>query len=411
MAERPTLLILGAGIDQSYPIRVARKEGLRVLTADINPAAPSFELADEAAIVSNRDLDGLKKMCDKSASRGFPVKGVLVMGCDIPHIAAELAVYLGIPGPSIETGVLTTNKFLMKERLSQAGVAVPWYAKVASVNNLRKIISEHGGKKFVIKPVDRSGARGVFLIQSDSNKLDSLYENSKLESYIGEVQVEEYIPGHQISTETICWEGKIFTPGFVDRNYEMMARFSPLFIENGGTHPSKIQGETRKRIEELVGKAAKALGILNGIAKGDVVIAPDGSPMIIEIAARLSGGDFSESLIPLGTGVNIVQAAIRMAIGKPPNIKRIKGRRERIIANRYFFGEEGLLTAIIGLEKARSLPWVHKLEVHVKPGDLIRSTKHHGDRLGVFVIEADDEVQLEKRIIQIYELVRFEITK
>ena len=106
-------------------------------------------------------------------------------------------------------------------------------------------------------------------------------------------------------------EGKAYTPGFVDRNYEMLTRFAPHFIENGGIHPSKIQGELRKAIEGLIERAALALGIENGVAKGDVVITGDGKPMIIEMAARLSGGDFSESLIPLGCGVNIVKAAIR----------------------------------------------------------------------------------------------------
>ncbi len=410
MAERPTLLILGAGIDQSYPIRMAREEGLRVLAADINPNAPSFGLADEAAVVSNRDTEALKQLCDASALKGHPVAGVLVMGADIPHVAAELALHLGVPGPSVNTGRWTTDKFLMKEQLSQAGVAVPWYAKVESVAQMRQLMRQHGGEKFVIKPTDRSGARGVFLIHASSSDVDAMYEEAKAEAYGSEVQLEEYIEGDQISTESILWQGKAYTPGFVDRNYEMLTRFAPHFIENGGIHPSKVKGPQRKAIEGLVERAAWALGIENGVAKGDVVITQDGTPMIIEMAARLSGGDFSESLIPLGCGVNIVKAAIGIAIGRQPDLPALTDKWERAVANRYFFGEPGTLTAIQGLAQARALPWVRKLDVHVKPGDAIGQIKFHAGRLGVFIVEADNRQQLSERIRHVYELVKFEIT-
>lgn len=407
--DRPTLLILGAGIDQSYPICIAREEGLRVLAADSNPYAPAFPLADEAAVVSNRDLEGLENLCDDSARRGFPVKGVLVMGVDIPHIAADLALHLGVPGPSLATGRWTTNKFLMKERLANAGVAVPWYSLVNSAGHLKQLIREHGGERFVLKPTDRSGARGVFQIKVEDENLGDLYVQARDESFTAEVQVEEYIPGNQISTESILWQGKAYTPGFVDRNYEMLDRFAPHIIENGGTHPSIVTGALKAAIVDLVERAAQALGIENGVAKGDVVIAPDGTPMIIEMAARLSGGDFSESLIPLGCGVNIVKAAIRVAIGQAPDVSTLCDRWERILANRYFFGNPGRLMAIHGLEEARALPWVHKIDIYVHPGELIGKMKFHAGRLGVFIVEASDRVELAERISHIYELISFEI--
>jgi biotin carboxylase len=408
-ATQKTLLILGAGIDQNYPIKIAKAEGLRVLAADSNPKAPGFAFADEAAIVSNRDVEALKKLCDESADRGFPVVGVLVMGADIPQIAAELALHLKIYGPSVETGLWTTNKFLMKEKLAQASVAVPWYAMADSFITLQCLMRIHGGQKFVIKPTDRSGARGVFLVHAEDAGLNAMYEEAKAESYSGKVIVEEFIEGDQISTESIIWRGKAYTPGFVDRNYEMLQRFAPSIIENGGTHPSKVSGPLRDAIEKMVERAAVALGIENGVAKGDVVIAEDGTPMIIEMAARLSGGDFSESLIPLGCGVNIVKAAIQIATEREPVVAELSDKWEMAVANRYFFGSPGKLVAIHGLEQVRALPWVRKLEVYVKPGDVIEQIKFHAGRIGVFIAVADTRDELQERVRAIYDLVRFEM--
>jgi biotin carboxylase len=406
---KKTLLVLGAGIDQTYPIIVAQQSGLRVLAADSNPNAQGFSIADEVANVSNRDVDGLKALCDESARWGNSIEGILVMGTDIPDVAAELAIHLNIPGPSVDTGKWTTNKFHMKEKLSQAGVAVPWYALVDDFESLQVLMKQQGGDKFIIKPVDRSGARGVFVIYPNDENLESLYKEAKEESDIGDVLIEEYIEGEQISTESIMWEGSAYTPGFVDRNYEMLDRFAPRIIENGGTHPSKYTGKERTDIEQLVEKAALALGIVNGVAKGDVVITKDGLPMIIEMAARLSGGDFSESLIPLGCGVNIVEAAIKISLGNAPDIEKLSDQWETSVANRYFFSTPGTLKAIHGLAEVKNIPWVKKFEVWVQPGDEIKQIKFHGERLGVFIVVGENHEEIQKRVQTIYELVKFDI--
>ena len=404
-----TLLILGAGSDQTYPIKIAQNEGLRVLAVDSNPEAQGFAFADEVSNVSNRDIDGLKMLCDDSLMRGYPVKGVLVMGTDIPHIAAELAIHLNIPGPSIDTGNWTTNKFQMKEKLTQAGVAVPWYALVENFDSLLKLMEEHGGDKFIIKPTDRSGARGVFIIYPNDENLESLFNESKKESDIGEVIIEEFIEGEQISTETIMWKGSAFTPGFVDRNYEMLDRFAPSVIENGGNHPSKFREKKRSDIENLVKNAAIALGIVSGVAKGDVVIKNDGTPMIIEMASRLSGGDFSESLIPLGCGVNIVKAAIQISLGKQPDLNELSDKWEKCIANRYFFSLPGKLKAIHGLEDIENIPWIEKFQISVQPGDEIKQIKFHGGRLGVFIVTGNSREEVDARVRTVYELVKFDV--
>lgn len=408
-AVKKTLLILGAGTDQVYPIKIAHDLGIRVISADSNPNAQGFKLADEAAIVSNRDVAALKDLCDDSSNRGFPVSGILVMGTDIPQVAAELAIYLGVPGPSFDTGIWTTNKFLMKQRLEEFGVAIPWFKLVDSFHHLCNLMREHGDGRYVIKPTDRSGARGVYIVTLDLDNLEELYADALKESIGGQVILEEFIEGDQISTESILWEGKASTPGFVDRNYEMLQRFAPSVIENGGTHPSKYGGNLKNSIKDLVERSANALGIINGVAKGDVVIAKNGTPMLIEMASRLSGGDFSESLIPLGCGVNIVKVAIQIAIGVPPQTSDLDDVWETSVANRYFFSKPGRLIAIHGVVEARNLEWVKKLDIYVTPGDYINEIKFHAGRLGVFIVVADNRAQLDERIKAIYEMVIFEV--
>ena len=62
------------------------------------------------------------------------------------------------------------------------------------------------------------------------------------------------------------------TPGFADRNYELLDRFRPQFMENGGWIPSSLAPEERgRRSRTLVVRASLALGVTDGVTKGDVV--------------------------------------------------------------------------------------------------------------------------------------------
>ena len=261
-------------------------------------------------------------------------------------------------------------------------------------------IAAERGYPLVLKPVDRSGARGVFRL-TEGCDLDALYDVSCKLAYSGKVMVEEYLVGLHISTETIMWRRRGYTIGFADRNYEMLEHYAPNIIENGGTVPTGLAPAKRAMVETLVEQAALALGITDGVAKGDVVLTTEG-PKMIEMAARLSGGDFSESLIPLGCGVNIVEAALNIAIGEEPDLLKLQPRFNKAVVNRYFFPDPGKLVRIEGVELVENKPWVKKLEFWYKPGDMVPEIKSHSDRFGVFVVTGNNVEEVNSRAAWIY---------
>ena len=118
---------------------------------------------------------------------------------------------------------------------------------------------------------------------------------------------------HRIASSS---NGRCFTPGFSDRNYEYLERYAPFFIENGGDLPSHLPPEIQEKVRDVVARAAAALGVTNGTVKGDIVV-HKGEPYVIELAARLSGGFFCTREIPLNTGVDFIGAAIKLALGEP----------------------------------------------------------------------------------------------
>ncbi|MCG9729232.1 ATP-grasp domain-containing protein [Shewanella sp. Isolate13] len=398
-----TVLLLGGSRDQLFLIKTANNMGLHTVVVDANPESPGFAIADDYAVVSTMDLGALKAFVDDYQEQQRKIDAVCVMGSDISQYVAQLAEHIQVPHIPIEAAMITTNKLKMKQCFERQGVAIPWFCLLDSAEHLAQIAAKRG-LPLIIKPLDRSGARGVFLLTQDSD-LSALYDKAKSESFAGDVMVEEYLAGPQISTETIMYRGQAYTPGYVDRNYEMLSRFAPNIIENGGWQPSLIQGEERAKVEALIEQAALALGLTDGVIKGDIVYT-DVGPKIIEVATRLSGGDFSESLVPLGLGINYVEAALKIALGEPPELEKLTPVIDQAVANRYFFPKPGKVTSISGIEAIQAEDFVKKLEIWYQVGDVVPETTSHASRFGVFIVTADNRQQLEQRVKWVYDTLK-----
>jgi len=183
-------------------------------------------------------------------------------------------------------------------------------------------------------------------------------------------------------------DGVAHTPGFADRNYEYLERYAPHIIENGGQLPSHLSDSTQQAVRDLVQQAARSMGIQNGVVKGDIVVT-DSKPYVIELAARLSGGYFCTHEIPLNTGVNLVGAAIRQALGERINPLELVPKRNRPVAQRYFFPTPGVVQSIVGVDVFANNPEIAYLEIRVKTGESIGKIDSHPARAGVVITTGD----------------------
>lgn len=396
------LLLLGASSDQLYAIKTAHKMGIKVIVVDMNPHSIGFKYADDYRVISTRDVPALTKFIVEY-QKVKKIDGVITMGSEIPDIVAELCDQFGWVGPSKQTAYLGINKYAMKCRFKECGIPIPYFSLVNSVEQLKEIINKIG-YPVVIKPIDRSGSRGVFKIK-ESDKIYALYNDSKKFSYSNQIMVEKYLEGLQISTETILYDNEAETPGFSDRNYELLNRFAPRIIENGGIVPSSLSEQEQEKVKFLVVQASRALGVNRGTAKGDIVMTEKG-PYIIEMAVRLSGGDFSESLIPLGCGVNIVKAAIEIALGEKPNFSELKPKFNNGVVNRYLFPEEGVFKSISNLNLVKKKKWLKKVEFFYNIGDEYRNPTSHANRFGVFIVTGDSRKNVIKRSKWVYNTLK-----
>lgn len=391
-----TLLFVGGGMETVPGIHKAHAMGLHVVVSDMNPRAPGISAADDCLIASTYDIAATVSAARKYHQSVRRLDGVMCLATDVPLTVATVAAELDLPGIPVTTAALAMDKLAMKEKFLADNIPVPWFHVVESAAHLRKLMTQQG-MPLIIKPVDSRGARGVLQLHSAINP-DWAYAHAVANSPSGRAMVEAYLAGPQISTEALLIDGKGITVGFADRNYEFLERFSPYIIENGGSQPSILPEAARTAISECALDAARSLGIVSGIAKGDMVWTTEG-PKVIEIAARLSGGWFCTDQIPLATGVDLVQAAILLALGAPIHLEEHRPRPLAGVAIRYFFPSPGKVVRIEGFEAAQQLPGVHRLELFIRPGDLVEPVVNHPSRAGFVITVGDDHQQAIDRAV------------
>ncbi len=389
-----TLLIVGGGIETIPGVIRAKEMGLRILIIDGNPKAPCFELADDYRIASTYDVDAVVKSALDYHTHSHKIDGVMCIASDIPHTVASVAAALNLPGVPVPIAFMMVDKLAMKDHFAKHGIPIPWYQAIKSVDELKSIV-EQRGYDLVIKPVDSRGARGVLRLSSDID-LDWAFSHSHSESPSHRVMVEQFLAGPQVSTESIVQNGKAYTLGFSDRNYEFLDRYAPHIIENGGDLPGHMIEEVREMVCNLIQNISDALGLQSGVIKGDIVI-HQGRPHVIEVATRLSGGYFCTHEIPLNTGVDFVGGAIKLALGESISENELAPQFNRPVCQRYLFTQPGEIISIEGVEEVASRPSIKLCEVRVKVGDMIPEVSNHVARPGVVIAVGDTTLEAREQ--------------
>lgn len=363
-----TLLIVSGGVEAAEAVRIAKAMGLYVVVSDINPDAPGFRYADSVLIADVYGPSDTAAAAERFHNKIRKIDGVICVAADAPLTVAAVNKRLGLDGLTKRSAELACDKLAMKERFAECGVPVPWFSAVRTPQELMRLMEERG-PNLVIKPVDSRGSRGVQRL-SHVKDLTKAFAFAQSHSPNQRVMVEAYLPGPQVSTESVVVDGVCYTPGFSDRNYEYLDTYAPYFIENGGDLPSHLPADIQERIKEVQGAAAAALGVTRGTVKGDIVV-HEGLVYVIELAARLSGGFFCTQEIPMNTGVDFVGCAIKVALGENPSAEELTPKYQRCVTQRYAFPKPGKVVSIAGAEEARAVPGIVEVNITAQLGDVI----------------------------------------
>ena len=377
------LMILGASILQLPAIKKATDLGLCTIAVDMNPDAVGFNVPGVIKeVISTIDIPAIV-----AAAKKHRIDGIMTLATDMPMRAvAAVAHEMNLVGIDADTALKATNKAEMRKALREGCVPIPEFYKVSNEKEYIDAVKQFN-VPFIVKPADSSGSRGIFEITdlTDTALIKKAYDYCRPFSKVGDVVVEEFMSGPEVSVETLSVDGICHVIQITDK----LTTGAPHYVEMGHSQPTRLGKETAKEISAVAKAANKAIGIKNGPSHTEIIVTSTG-PKIVEIGARLGGDNINTHLVPLSTGVDIVECCIKIALGEKPDIspKWNKGA-----AIRYFKQHAGIVRSIEGIEEAEKVNGVCQISIVHGVGECVTEVNSSGARMG-FVIASDDSSEL-----------------
>ena len=208
------------------------------------------------------------------------------------------------------------------------------------------------------------------------------------------VLLEQFIEGPEFSIEIIVWNGKVNVLTVTDKK----TTGAPHFVELGHSQPSCFPAADVETLEAAAVAGVKALGVDNCACHAEAKLM-DGKVYLMEIGARLGGDFISTELTHLSTGIDMVAAAINVALGVEPDLS--PKEEQRGVCIRYFCPKPGKLVSICNTEILKN-PRVYLWEIYHKAGDVIPEVTSSLCRSGhVIVTESSPQkaIDLADRMI------------
>jgi biotin carboxylase len=387
-----TVLFVGAGRHQRRAIEQARARGLRVAAVDRNADAPGLSVADVAEVV---DFTLVPEVVDVARSLG--VDGVLTVSADraVPVVAA-VAEELGLPGIGSETARLLTHKRAMRDTLGSDGLPQPPYASLRSRADVEDAVTAVPFPA-VLKPVDSGGQRAVFRIESRDDLERDLPEAIE-ESPTDEALLEAFVDGIELNGIVIARRGEPALITLSDRLRPPGIGFGVGWIH---VYPSSIPPEQLQLAERVAVDAVRALGLHDAIAFPQLIASPDGGVAVVEVAARIPGGQMAD-LVRHAVGVDLVEVALRQALGEDVPDDVALPRFTQPLAIRFFTAQPGPLptgrvTRIGSLDAVLASEGVVQADTYLQLGETIRPVRRDGDRRGYVIATADSPDEALRR--------------
>lgn len=374
--EKLRLLILGGSHLQVPAIKEARAMGLLVGVLDFDPHCPGRSLSDRFFLESTYDEEAVLK-----SAREFKPHGIVTLGTDRPmRSVAYASAALGLPAISREAAIRSTDKHEMSKAFQQNGVDHPEFLYFeAGKGNIEEVVNRIP-LPIIVKPLDSSGSRGVVLVR-EPEKLAEAMEYSASFSDKGDVLIQEFMEGPEVSVEIIILRGEPIVLAITDKTTTGF----PHFVETMHTEPSGLPEGEQSAIRRLAVKACQALGLDRGTAHVEIIVTKAG-PKIVEVGPRMGGDYITTHLVPLSTGINMTRLMIQDALGEEPELPK---RHPAGACIRYLEQHPGVFKGVENLDEVRREPNVVEAGIFIKEGHEMKELLSSVDRLGYIITQGD----------------------
>ncbi len=366
------IAILGASRPHLPLYLKAREMGLETYCIAWAEGAYCRDYADHFVNLSITDKERIAEFC-----LAEKIDGIISNAIEpaVPTMAF-VAEKCGFNGISPEAAARATDKKAMRLRIDAAQACPQPRFKL-----LRKGENAPGFYPCIVKPTDSSCSNGVSKV-SCPEEMEAALERAFAVSRSGEILIEEFIDGREVSVESISFHGRHHLLAVTDKE----TTGAPYFVETAHHQPSTLPEEIQENLRKAVYSVLDAMEIYNGASHAEFKISPEGEIRLIEIGARGGGDCISYNLVQLSTGYDYIKGMIEVALNDFTEPQTVQKAHSGI----YFLSEETAGVRDFILEH-RNEPWM--VEYEINDGELRSLTKSQ-DRSGCFIYCSEQKITM-----------------
>ena len=343
--------------------------------------------------------------------------GVLAVG-DRPTVAAAYAArLLGLAGNSPDAVKAARDKRLTRERLREAGLAVP-DVTVVSRSADPAAVAERLHFPVVLKPAVLSGSRGViraddaegFILAFErlSRLLDAPDVRALRDPAADDVILESFIPGREFALEGVLEKGRLHTLAVFEKPDPLDG---PFFEETIYVTPPRVSDAVEETIRAAIAAAARALGLQHGPIHGECRVNDDGV-FVLEVAARPIGGLCARALTfraRHGESASLEELLIRHVLGE--SVEPWRPERGATGVMMIPIPGAGVYRRVEGIERALRVPHIWDVRITAKPDQVLVPLPEGASYLGFIFARADTTDAVERALRDAHGVLNFVIER
>jgi len=409
-----TILVVNTGpIEKKFVLQRLKKLGLIlvVLHHEKNWGAPYVDhwiMAD--TFNHSESIKAVSAFIKENSS--IKIDGVLTFWEDDVLLTSKIIDKFDFIGIPFSIAKQARNKYLFREFCNISSIVAPRHRLIKNDEDL-DFVSKNFTFPLVIKPA--YGSRSAFVMKVESP--DDLVGNytfvkkslsTETESALNDgsdIFVEEYVDGDEVDIDILLQHGKIKFYCISDNYSKDRGEF---FLDSGQATPSTLPEGTRNTLIEMAEETLEKLGIQNGCIHFEAKSSKNG-PIPLDINLRM-GGDYVYSYIKDAWGIDLIEGAVKIAMGQFIPVKKMVKPRQYIIGWDLYPETSGLLVELNISDDLKSKSYFEEIHLYKEVGDpVLLPPEGYEDSLGWVTVSGENYLDAQNNLRDALKLINFRV--
>lgn len=393
---KDTIFIVGKSDPHLESADAIRKQGYKVgLLLDASQALKQPHAFDVVLPLEFNNITGELQKLDAVKES---IAGLLCTYENYVTAKAMLTNYLKLPGSSIDSARMATDKYLMRQAFMKADPRItPRFQQVTTQEELLAFAATTT-YPFILKPTNLVKSLLVLRCNNETELLNNfayaqktihhLYEKYSIYDRSPQLIVEEFIQGKSCSIAAFVDDTG--TPHFCNSIVSITTAAEHGADDNylyGRILPAAVAETLSKRLFEVAETGVRALKMRSSPAHIELMYNED-EVKIVEIGARIGG--YRPRMYRHSYDIDLIAQEVTLALGEVPHLE---GDFKAYSAVFELFPEAtGKFKALRGIKDERAYTY---LSIKPKPGQLIGPAKHGYKAAAIITIVHKDKATFE----------------